>query len=82
MAHFVKLSVLDPGHDDVENKTNRKYIPTLINMDMVTHIEPSLIHSLVFTKGYQQPVRVKEQLDEILKLSCISCGSNKTQLNS
>jgi len=27
MAHFVKLSVLDPGHDDLENQSNRKYNP-------------------------------------------------------
>lgn len=81
MAHFIKLSVLDPGHDDAENKINRKYIPTLLNMDLVTHIEPSLIHSLVFTKNTHTPVRVKENLDEILRLSCNNCSTTKTQLN-
>ena len=51
MAHFVKLSVLDPGHDDLENTTNRKYNPQLINLDMVINIEQSKVHSLIFTKN-------------------------------
>jgi len=70
MAHFVKLSVLDPGHDDLENTTNRKYNPQLINLDMVINVEQSKVHSLIFTKNNtQHPIRVKETLDEILHLS-------------
>lgn len=70
MAHFVKLNVLDPGHDDVENKTNRKYNSQLINLDMVINVEQSIIHSLIFTKNNQHhPIRVKESLDDILELS-------------
>jgi hypothetical protein len=70
MAHFVKLNVLDLGHDTTENHTNRKYIPNLINLDMVINIEPSTVHSLIFTKNNQiHPIRVKESLDEILSLS-------------
>lgn len=66
MAHFIKLNVLDPGHD---GEKDRNYISTLINLDMVVSIEPSKIHSLIFTKNNQQPIKVKENLDEILKLS-------------
>jgi hypothetical protein len=51
MAHFVKLSVLDPGHDDQENQNNRKYNPQLINLDMVINVEQSKVHSLIFTKN-------------------------------
>jgi hypothetical protein len=68
MAHLIKLNVLDPSHDNGK----RVYNPTLINLDMVINIEPSKIHSLVFTKNNQQPIRVKESLDEILTLS--KCG--------
>ena len=70
MAHFVKLNVLDPGHDDAENKTNRKYNSQLINLDMVVNVEQSRVHSLIFTKNNQHhPIRVRESLDEILELS-------------
>ncbi len=70
MAHFVKLSVLDPGHDDLENQSNRKYNPQLINLDMVVNVEQSKVHSLIFTKNNQHhPIRVRECLDEILELS-------------
>lgn len=70
MAHFVKLSVLDPGHDDLENQTDRKYNPQLINLDMVVNVEQSKVHSLIFTKNNQHhPIRVRESLDEILELS-------------
>lgn len=65
MAHLIKLNVLDPSHDG----SKRIYNPTLINLDMVINIEPSKVHSLVFTKNNQQPIRVKESLDEILALS-------------
>jgi hypothetical protein len=67
MAHLIKLNVLDPSHDG--DAKNRTYIPTLVNLDMVVNIEPSKIHSLIFTKNNQQPIRVKENLDEILKAS-------------
>jgi hypothetical protein len=70
MAHFIKLNVLDLGHSETENKIDRKYVPNLINLDMVVNIEPSKVHSLIFTKNNaQSPIRVKESLDEILKLS-------------
>lgn len=68
MAHFIKVNVLDPSHDG--DPKNRTYIPTLINLDLVVSIEPSKVHSLIFTKNnQQQPIRVKESLDELLKLS-------------
>ena len=68
MAHFVKLNVLDPGHDEADNQTNRKYNPQLINLDMVVNVEQSIIHSLIFTKNSQHhPIRVKENLEEILE---------------
>ena len=72
MAHFVKLNVLDPGHDDLVNQANRQYNTQLINLDMVVNIEQSHVHSLIFTKNNtMHPIRVKENLDEILKLSAI-----------
>ena len=72
MAHFVKLNVLDPGHDDLVNKTNRQYNTQLINLDMVVNVEKYHVHSLIFTKNSTiHPIRVKENLDEILKLSAI-----------
>jgi len=87
MAHFVKISVLDLGHCDLENITNRKYNEQLINLDMVINVEQSKIHSLIFTKdNTQHPIRVKESLDQILRLS-IGCSDNhkeylyKNQLN-
>ena len=80
MAHFVKLSVLDPGHDDLENTTNRKYNSQLINLDMVINVEQSKVHSLIFTKNNtQHPIRVRESLDEILS---VSKGCVKNVLNS
>ena len=79
MAHFVKLSVLDPGHDDLENTTNRNYNPQLINLDMVINVEQSKVHSLIFTKNNtQHPIRVRESLDEILS---VSKGCVKNVLN-
>ena len=72
MAHFIKLNVLDPSHDG--DPKNRNYIPTLINLDMVVSIEPSKVHSLIFTKNHStQPIRVRENLDEILKMSNKCC---------
>jgi hypothetical protein len=82
MAHFIKLNVLDLGHDTTENHTNRKYIPNLINLDMVINIEPSIVNSLIFTKNNQiHPIRVKESLDEILALSKNCHSIQKNQLN-
>ena len=82
MAHFIKLNVLDLGHDNNENETNRKYIPNLINLDMVINIEPSIVHSLIFTKNnLTHPIRVKESLGEILDLSKNCHGDQKNQLN-
>jgi hypothetical protein len=75
MAHFIKLNVLDPSHDG--NTNNRKYIPNLINLDMIINIEPSVVHSLIFTKNNHQPIRVRESLDEILDLSKSCHGKNK-----
>ena len=81
MAHFIKISVLDLGHCDLENTTNRKYNDQLINLDMVINIEQSVVHSLIFTKtNTQHPIRVKESLDQILRLSNC-CSGNKNQLN-
>lgn len=79
MAHFVKLNVLDPGHDEADNKTNRKYLPQIINLDMVINVEQSKVHSLIFTKNNQHhPIRVRESLDEIIALSR---GCNNKVLN-
>jgi len=70
MAHFVKLNVLNPGHDDVKNQVDRKYNHQIINLDMVINVEQSRVHSLIFTKNNQHhPIRVRESLDEILALS-------------
>jgi hypothetical protein len=76
MAHFIKLNVLDPSHDD--NPKQREYNSNLINLDMVINIEPSKVHSLIFIKNRHEPIRVRESLDEILNLSN-SC--DKTRLN-
>ena len=70
MAHFIKLNVLKPGFEEVLEK---EYTHNLINLDQVFNIEQSRIHSLVFTKHSQRPIRVKESLDEILKLSKHTC---------
>ena len=79
MAHFVKLNVLDPGHDEADNQTNRKYLLQIINLDMVINVEQSKVHSLIFTKNNQHhPIRVKESLDEIIALSR---GCNNKLLN-
>lgn len=67
MAHFVKLSQLDPDHDN-----SRNYTPVLINLDTVVSIEPSPSgkHSIISNRWNNGPViRVKETLDEILTLS-------------
>ena len=76
MAHFIKLNVLDPSHDG--NPKQREYNSNLINLDMVINIEPSKVHSLIFIKNRHEPIRVRESLDEILKLIS-SC--DKTRFN-
>lgn len=64
MAHFVKLHQLDLTHDN-----SRNYIPVLFNLDTVVNIEPSKVHSIIYTRWNSNGIRVKESLDEILKLS-------------
>jgi hypothetical protein len=64
MAHFVKLHQLDLTHDN-----SRNYIPVLFNLDTVVNIEPSKVHSIIYTRWNSNGVRVKESLDEILNLS-------------
>jgi hypothetical protein len=64
MAHFVKLHQLDLTHDN-----SRNYIPVLFNLDTVVNIEPSKVHSIIYTRWNNNGIRVKETLDEILKLS-------------
>lgn len=64
MAHFIKLSLLDLTHDN-----ERSYNQVLINLDKVISIEPSSIHTIVYTESNTSGLRVKENIDEILKLS-------------
>lgn len=65
MAHLIKVHALDLTHDN-----GRDYIPILINLDDVTSIEPSKVHTIVYTKnGSPTGIRVKENLDQILNLS-------------
>ena len=64
MAHLIKLHLLDLTHDN-----NKDYIPALINLDAVVSIEPSKVHSIIYTKSSSQGIRVKETLDQILTLS-------------
>lgn len=64
MAHLVKLHQLNLSH---ENK--RDYKPVIFNLDMVISIEKSNIHSIIFTKNNNNGIRVKESLEDILKLS-------------
>jgi hypothetical protein len=65
MAHLIKVHALDTTHDN-----GRDYIPMLVNLDNVTSIEPSKIHTIIYTKdGSPTGIRVKETLDQILNLS-------------
>jgi len=66
MAHLIKLSQLDLTHDNTNT-----YIPILFNLDRATTIEPSPSgkHSVITTSQHNSGIRVKETLDEILKLS-------------
>jgi hypothetical protein len=66
MAHFIMLKQLDLTHDN-----GKSYQPVLFNLDTVISIEPSVskIHSVIYTKNNSNGIRVKETLEEILKLS-------------
>jgi hypothetical protein len=65
MAHLIKVHALDLTHDN-----GKDYIPILINLDDVTSIEPSRVHTIIYTKnGPLTGIRVKETLDQILQLS-------------
>ena len=65
MAHLIKVHALDFTHDN-----SRDYIPILINLDNVTSIEPSKVHTIIYTKnGSPAGIKVKENLDQILNLS-------------
>jgi hypothetical protein len=77
MAHLIKLNQLDLNHDNT-----RTYIPILFNLDMSTSMEPSVSgkHTVINTSHNGTGIRVKETLDEILKLSN-GCCVDKKQLN-
>jgi hypothetical protein len=65
MAHLIKVHALDLTHDN-----KKDYIPILINLDDVTSIEPSKVHTIIYTNnGSAGGIRVKESLDQILQLS-------------
>lgn len=78
MAHLIKLNQLDLNHD-----SSRTYIPILFNLDRAVSMEPSPSgkHTVINTSHHSGgSIRVKETLDEILKLSNGCCGDKK-QLN-
>jgi hypothetical protein len=65
MAHLIKVNALDVNHDN-----GKDYIPILVNLDDVSVIEPSKVHTIIYTKdGSSSGIRVKETLDQILNLS-------------
>ena len=64
MAHLIKVHLLDLTHDN-----GKDYIPALINLDDVVSVEPSKVHSIIYTKNNTQGIKVKESLDQILNLS-------------
>jgi len=76
MAHLIKLNQLDLTHDN-----NRNYTPVLFNLDTVVSIEPSKIHSIIYTRWNSNGIRVKESLDDILRLSKSCSGDNKAVIN-
>ena len=81
MAHIVTLNQLSYDGDN-----NKIYIQVLFNLDTVVSIEPSPSgkHSIIITRWNNNGVRVRETLDEILKLThpCCHGDNNKTnQLN-
>lgn len=77
MAHLIKLNQLDLNHDNT-----RTYIPILFNLDRAISMEPSVSgkHTVINTSQNGAGIRVKETLDEILKLSN-GCCVDKVQLN-
>jgi hypothetical protein len=64
MAHLILVHTLDLAHDNAKT-----YVPTLINLDMVVTIEPSRVHSIIYTKNNNIGIRVKESLEDLLKLA-------------
>lgn len=64
MAHLIKLNVLDMQHDN-----SKTYIPTLVNLDSVITIESSHVHSILNMKWGTSGLKVKETIEEILKMS-------------
>jgi len=76
MAHLIKLNQLDLDHDN-----GHTYIPILFNLDRATSMEPSPSgnHTVINTTNLPRGIRVKESIDEILKLS--KSDSGKNQLN-
>lgn len=65
MAHLIKVHALDLNHDN-----GRDYMPILVNLDNVTSIEPSKVHTIIYTKdGSPSGIRVKETLEQILNAS-------------
>jgi hypothetical protein len=77
MAHLIKLNQLDLSHDNT-----RTYIPIVFNLDRAISMEPSPSgkHTIINTSQNGTGIRVKETLDEILKLSN-GCCVDKNQLN-
>lgn len=65
MAHLVKLNQADFTHNN-----SIEYLPVLFNLDTVISIEPyGKNHSVIYTTRNNVGVRVKESLEDILKLS-------------
>ena len=75
MAHLIKLNQLDLNHDNT-----RTYIPILFNLDRATSMEPSPSgkHTVINTSNNGPGIRVKETIDEILRLSTGCCNDKKT----
>ena len=70
MAHMVLLHLLDVNHD-----RSNDYVETLFNLDTVISIEPSKVHSIIYTRWNDRGIKVKESLEEILALSKESDGN-------
>lgn len=69
MAHLIKIHALDLTHDN-----GKDYTPILINLDDVSTIEPSKVHTIIYTKNSSQHgIKVKETLEQILALSKNCC---------
>lgn len=74
MAHLIRLHQLTYDGD-----ANKIYTPILFNLDTMVSVEPSPsgIHSMITTRWNSNGIRVKETLDEILKLSQPCCNDGK-----